>query len=701
MIKKPALRLETPIRYVKGVGPKMAQRLKKIDIKTVKDLVCHFPFRHQDYSIISSVDRVQAGETVTLIGQIVKINNTYTRSSRQRTVQRAVLEDSTGSIEIVWFNQPYLINTLVPPITVSVSGKVRLRGNRLQLTAPDFEILEQGKRVSAEEIGEEFSINTGRLIPVYPLTFGISNKYLRRLIARVLPLIKDQIEEFLPQEVIIENGLISEREAILAIHFPENEKVLKEARRRLAFDELFLLQLRCLTEKKQWQEKQPAPKIKADAKKLNRFINSLPFKLTQAQERAIKEIVHDLNRPVAMNRLLQGDVGSGKTIVAIAASLIVAQAKYQSVFMVPTEILAQQHYNNFKKLLEPLGIKLALITSSTSKKINPQKKVITDDLIIGTHALIHRYARFNRVGLVVIDEQHRFGVSQRGKLIKKSALADKDNLSPHILTMTATPIPRTITLTVYGDLDISTLDEMPSGRKEIKTYLVPASKREKCYQWVKKNIDQAFIVCPLIEESETLESVKAATTEYQRLKKEVFPELKLDLIHGRMKSKEKTKVLEKMLQGKTDILVATPVVEVGIDLPRANIMIIEAADRFGLAQLHQIRGRVGRNKKQGYCFLFAGRVGKKSRARLRAMEETNDGMRLAETDLEIRGPGEIYGTKQHGFPEFKIASYADLELTQRARKAAEMIIKKTPSLNLYPKIKEKIEIEQSGTIAPN
>ncbi|MFH1705677.1 MAG: DEAD/DEAH box helicase [Patescibacteria group bacterium] len=404
-----------------------------------------------------------------------------------------------------------------------------------------------------------------------------------------------------------------------------------------------------------------------------------------------------------MNRLLQGDVGSGKTIVAAAVILVAAKNGYQSVLMVPTEILAQQHYQNLKTLLTPLGISVKLITGSNKKEVKDSKEIW--QLIVGTHALLHRRRDFRRIGLVIIDEQHRFGVSQRSILIEKSNLPDKDRFSPHILTMTATPIPRTITLTVYGDLDVSSLDQMPPGRKPVKTYLVPGKKRKDCYQWIKKQIktgqSQAFIICPLVEDSETLESVKSATEEYRKLKKEVFSAEKIGLIHGRMKSKEKEAVLAKMKNGETEILVATPVVEVGIDIAGANIMIIEAANRFGLAQLHQLRGRVGRGKKQAYCFLFAGKTGLKAKKRLRAMEENKNGLKLAEIDLKIRGPGEIYGTQQHGFPEFKIASYTDLALIRSARFHASQVLEKSPTLALYPKIKQKLNRSPGKIVAPN
>ncbi len=700
---EPRLSLETPIQYLKGVGPKMAKRLAKLNIKTVADLIGHFPFRHQDFSLISPINQVQEGETVTLIGQIKAISNHYTRSSTRKTIQRAILEDETGIIELIWFNQPYLTKTLPIKTTIAASGKIRRRGRRFQLVAPDFEIIDQGKTISRYQIGERVTTDTGRLTPVYSTVFGITNKYLRRLIARVLPQIKDQIKEFLPQKILIQEKLIPQKEALAKIHFPENDAALEKAKKRLAFNEMFLLQLHLLMTKRRWQKRQPAPIIKLDSKRLQQFIEQLPFSLTQAQTRAIKEILADLEKPQAMNRLLQGDVGSGKTIVAAAAILMTANSGYQSALMVPTEILAQQHYNNLSQLLKPFGIKAALLTRNNKlQMVNDQMT----KLIVGTHALIHKYAQFDRVGLVIIDEQHRFGVSQRAKLVQRAQLADKDRLSPHILTMTATPIPRTIALTIYGDLDISVLDELPPGRKPVKTYLVPPTKRDACYQWIKNQIIshqiQAFIICPFVEPSETFESVKAATVEYQRLQKEIFPDLRLGLLHGKMKSKEKEEILLKMSRGELDILVATPVVEVGIDIPNASIIIIEAADRFGLAQLHQLRGRVGRSDRQAYCFLFADKLGKKARVRLRAMEKINDGMKLAEIDLQIRGPGEVYGTRQHGFPEFQLASLTDFRLIEQARSAAEQLLASDSDLKNHPQLKRIVADRfQNAPIIPN
>ncbi len=721
MPSKPVLNLDTNIRYVKGVGPKMAERLKKLEIRTVKDLVEHYPFRHEDFSQITPISLVKPGKKVTLIGTITEIKSAYTRSSKQKTIQKATLKDSSGEINLIWFNQPYLKDSLAPNRLVSISGKVTQRGRQHQMIFPEYEIIDSKNQVSNYSIGEESTKDTGRLVPIYPTTYGISNKYLRKIISRTLPKVKKQINENLPVEITTEYNLIPKKEAILKIHYPENQKALRKSKQRLAFEELFFIQLKLLIRKNKWKRKKSAPELKKNIKSIKKFIDYLPFKLTSAQTKAVKEILNDLNKPTAMNRLLQGDVGSGKTVVAAAAIIQTALNNYQSVYMAPTEILAQQHFKTLNKLLKPFKINCRLITGSTVRKSNTQhvtrnKKHATRNqskdgsgqackqLFIGTHALIHKYAEFKQVGLVIIDEQHRFGVSQRGKLIKKAQLADNKQLFPHVLTMTATPIPRTITLTVYGDLDVSTLNEMPPGRKPVKTFYISNKKRADCYQWIRKQVGkkkQGFIICPLVEESENLESVKAATEEYEKMTKKIFPELNLGLIHGRLKTSEKEKVLQKMHQGDIDILVATPVVEVGIDIPNAAFMIIETANRFGLAQLHQLRGRVGRGEEQAYCFLFAEKIGKKARKRLKAMENINDGLNLAEIDLEIRGPGEIYGTRQHGYPELKVADYNDLKLIEATRQAAKQIIAKSPNLSKYPELKSSIQTNPEKPIAQN
>ena len=668
----------TPVSEVYMIGPTYARRLKKLGIETVGDLLYYFPFRYIDYSLISPIKLAQPGETITIKGKIISLKNEYT--SKGKKIQKGRVADSSGTIEVIWFNQPFLVKVLKPQTIVSLSGKVDFWLKKPALISPEYEMIKS-----------QSQIHTGRLVPVYHETYGISSKWLRSRIAFLLKNLIPQIEEFLPSEILNKYDLLDLRNSLVQIHFPKDKKYAELSRKRFAFEELFLLQLSALERKKKWQEKQLAKKFLIEEKKVSEFIHSLPFELTNAQKREIKAILADLSKDKPMNRLLQGDVGSGKTVVAAVAIFVAYLNRVQSALMAPTEILAHQHFQTLSQLLAPFGLKITLLTGK-------QKEIKADfDLIVGTHALIYQKAKFEKLGLVIIDEQHRFGVEQRGKLIEKGG-------APHVLTMTATPIPRTIALTLYGDLDLSVLDEMPPGRKVVKTWVVPPQKRQAAYEWIKKQIketrSQAFIICPLIEESksETLQTVRAATSEFERLKKEVFPDLRLGLLHGRMKSKQKTEVLSQFKNGELDILVATPVVEVGIDIPTATIMMIEGAERFGLAQLHQLRGRVGRSDRLSYCLLFTEHYGETTLKRLKALEKINIGMKLAELDLEMRGPGEIYGTRQHGFLELKVASFSDLPLIEQTKKAAEEIL---PKIYRYPLLQEKLKEYIIKQVLPN
>lgn len=675
--------LETPVEKLPLIGPAYGKRLKKLGITTVQDLLYHFPFRYLDYSLISPINRLQAGETVSIQGEVLSIKNEYTR--RGKKIQKAVVADQSGEIQIVWFNQPFLIRTIKPGQKIGLSGKVDWFGKNLVLVSPEYEILNNNQKIKKE------TIHTGRFVPVYHETYSLSSKWLR---SRMAPLIKQFVpglKEFIPQSILKKHNLIEFNQALIKIHFPKNKKAAQEARKRFAFEELFFLQLAALQRKKEWQKNKLAFKFQIDQKKILEFTASLPFELTRAQKKAIREISIDLKKDQPMNRLLEGDVGSGKTVVAAATIYLAYLNNYQSALMAPTQILASQHQQTLNQILSPLGVKVALLTGN-------QRKTLSDfNCLVGTHALIHKRAKFKKLGLAIIDEQHRFGVEQRGKLIEK-------NEAPHVLTMTATPIPRTIALTLYGDLDLSIIDEMPPGRQRIKTWVVPPQKRAAAYQWIRKQIkgkkDQAFIVCPLIEESEheTMKSIKAATNEKGKLAKEVFPDLKLALLHGRLKSEEKNEVIKKFRQGKTDILVSTPVVEVGLDIPTATIMLIEAAERFGLAQLHQLRGRVGRRGQQAYCLLFSETPSRKSLKRLKALEKIVTGSELAELDLKLRGPGEIYGTQQHGFFNLQVASFSDLVLIKKTRQEAERNINK---LKQYPSLQARLKQYTIKAIEPN
>ncbi len=670
------------------IGPTYARRLAKLNIKTVEDLIYHFPHRYENFSLVSEIFRIQPGETLTIKGEILSIKNEYTKTGKK--IQKALVSDGTGKVEIIWFNQPFLIKTFKIGEWYYFSGKVDWFGKDIALISPEYEKIKSpiNKKSNIQLITE--NIHTGRLVPIYPETSGISSKWLRSRIAYLLDKILPSIEDFMPKEITQTYNLLDLSHSLRYIHFPYSKDQVEKSRQRLAFDELFLIHLTALKKKKDWQKKSLSHKFYIDEKKKTDFISSLPFELTNAQKRCIQEILNDLSLEKPMNRLLEGDVGSGKTVVAAAAIYTAYYNGFQSVLMAPTEILANQHYQTLNKLLSPYGVKISLLTSSRKEKNGEGK-----DVFVGTHALIQKKVKFEKLGLVIIDEQHRFGVEQRGELAKKGKM-------PHILTMTATPIPRTIALTLYGNLDLSILDEMPPGRQKVKTWVVPPAKREKAYNWIREKVketdEQCFIVCPLIEESESLKSVKAAKAEFEILSKKIFPDLRLGLLHGKLKSKEKEEIIQKFRQGEFDILVSTPVVEVGIDIPNATIMVIEGADRFGLAQLHQLRGRVGRGDKQSYCLLFSQSTQERTIQRLKALEKIYIGAELAELDLKIRGPGEIYGTAQHGFPNLKVASFSDINLIRKTKEAAEKTIN---CLDKFPLLRKKLSKYIIETVLPN
>jgi len=682
-----------------------AGRLEKLGIHTYYDFLFHLPSRYEDYSLISKISDIQPGETVTIQGQVIEMKTNYMRGARIKTMQKALVTDGTGTIELTWFNQPFLTKTILPNAAISASGKADRfgRSKTMSLQSPEYEIL----------FNNNPPIHTGRLIPVYPETQGVSSKWLRRQIFTILTQQIDEITEFMPPTIIKKDHLMPLEEAIQEIHFPKNLENASQARERLAFDELFLMQIAAKKRRAQWQEKQKGIQfaIKKYQKQIVDCINSLPFKLTGAQQTALEKIENDLQQTTPMNRLVQGDVGSGKTIVAAISMYIAYLNGYQSVLMAPTEILAQQHFATISKLLEPIGVKVDLVTGNKRIKNqesgikNKTKKnnkshdslfIIPDShIIIGTHAVLNEKLQFKNLGLVIIDEQQRFGVEQRSTIRQKG-----DN--PHLLTMTATPIPRTVALTMYGDLDLSYLNEMPHGRKKIKTWLVPPEKRNGAYAWIKKQINethsQAFIVCPFIEPSETMQTVRAVNQEFERLRKDIYPDLKLGLLHGKQKAKEKDETLQKFRNGDFNILVATPVVEVGIDISNATIIMIEASERFGLAQLHQLRGRVGRGDKQSYCLLFTDSKNAQTSTRLKAMETSHSGAELAELDLKLRGSGDLYGTAQHGIPKLKAATFSDTALIQKAKSAADEIFS---TISDYPELNDYLDQTTSSNISPD
>ncbi|MFH1971254.1 MAG: ATP-dependent DNA helicase RecG [Patescibacteria group bacterium] len=654
------MKLSSPVSELSLVGPYYQKKLSKLGIVTVLDLINHIPHRYIDFSQTFSISKVKVGDILTVKGKVKSVKNQYTRTVRK--IQVAEIEDSTGSISAVWFNQPYLINTLNEGDVVSLSGKIDWFGRKVAFISPEYEKNVTGK----------VGLHTGRLVPIYPETSGLSSKWLRGRIKEAIISLSGEIVEILPNEVLNKHDLTELKDSYYFVHFPENLKQAEDGRKRLAFDELLYLHIASLRRKLDWQKNDSTFDLKIDKKAVDTFIKNLNFKLTNSQKGIVDEIFSDFSKKYPMNRLLEGDVGSGKTVVAAIGTFISFINGYQTVFMAPTQILAQQHYNTLKELFEPFKARISLLTSGQVKK-----DLGKEDIFVGTHSLINKNALFDKVSLVVIDEQQKFGVDQREKLVKK---AKNKKVSPHVLNLTATPIPRTVALTLYGDLDLSTLKELPPGRKPITTWLVPPAKREGAYKWIQENIEkekvQVYIVCPLIEESEkeTMQTVKSAKSEFEKLKK-VFPNLSLDLMHGKLKSKEKEDIIERFKKGKTDILVSTPVVEVGIDVGNATIMVIEAAERFGLSSLHQLRGRVGRGNKKSYCLLFTENKNEKVTTRLSAMQKNLNGFELAELDLRLRGPGEVFGTKQHGFPELKIASWQDISLIKKTKEVAQDVIK--------------------------
>ncbi len=650
------MNLSSSIGKLNLVGPIYQRRLEKLGIITIEDLLLHAPHRYLDFSLTSSIGSVQPGEALTVKGKVLSIKNQYTRGGKK--IQIAEVEDESGKVLAVWFNQPYLIKILYPGVNVSLAGKVDWFGKKIALVSPEFEILRQKQK----------PVHTGRIIPIYPETFGVSSKWIRGRMNEAFDKVGNSIKEFLPVETLKELNLPDLYQSLRAVHFPDDLNSAEQGRRRLAFDEFLFLHLKNQKRRLEWNSHRAAFALKIDNQLIDQFIASLPFELTKSQQRSVNEILSDISKNIPMNRLLEGDVGSGKTVVAAIASFASFINGCQSVFMAPTQILAQQHFQTLNRLFSRYKARISLLTSEVTKK-----EIGRNDIFVGTHALIHRKIDFDKVALVVIDEQHRFGVEQRAHLVKK---VGKETIAPHVLTMTATPIPRTVALTFYGDLDLSILEELPQGRQKITTWIIPPHKREGAYRWIEEKIKrekiQAFFICPLIEESliETMKSVRAVTKEYEDLK-QIFRKIKLGLLHGRLPAKEKGRVIDEFRRGEIDILVSTPVVEVGIDIPKAVVMVIEAAERFGLSQLHQLRGRVGRGKIKSYCLLFSETKSLRVLSRLKALTENLSGFELAELDLKLRGPGEIFGTKQHGFPELKIANWQDVDLIRSSKLIAE------------------------------
>ncbi|MBN1933333.1 MAG: ATP-dependent DNA helicase RecG [Anaerolineae bacterium] len=660
------LGLKSPVTVLSGVGDTQARRLKRLGIETIYDMLYFFPRRHEDYSQLKPIAQLQYGEQVTVIGTI-----RATRLKRHRggtAIVNSIVADGSGSIQATWFNQPYLAEQLKRGRQIVLSGQVDEYLGRKVMNSPKWEALEVEQ------------ISTGRLVPVYPLTQGLGANWLRKMMKRTVDYWTKRLPDYLPKTMRDRLNLLSREESVAQMHFPDSADQLARARRRLAFDEFFILQLGVLRQRQQWRG-EPGVSIPVKQDEIDAFLSTLPYALTGAQKRTLNDIVQDLLTDRPMSRLIQGDVGSGKTVVAAAAVYLTAQAGYQAAIMAPTEILAEQHFKNVGQLLAEHGVSACLLTGSVP---DAEKEVIYAELAagktqvaIGTHAIIQERVEFRALALAVVDEQHRFGVRQRGILRSKG-------YNPHILVMSATPIPRTLALTAYGDLDLSIIDEMPPGRQPIQTKWFAPAERERAYRFIQAQIQkgrQAYIICPLVEESEKIEA-KAAVEEHERLQKSVFPDLRLGLLHGRLKGEEKEQVMRQFSEGKLDILVSTSVVEVGIDVPNATVMMIEGANRFGLSQLHQFRGRVGRGEHQSYCILLADTVTDVGEERLHAIEETQDGFVLAQKDLEMRGPGDFFGIRQSGLPELKLASLGDTPLLELARREAIELFQVDPTLSL-------------------
>lgn len=663
------VKLDTPVQYVKGVGPKLAKLFAKLGVKTVEDLLYFFPRDYEDRRKIKPIKELKPYEMVLIRGKIVNISHQLTKG--RFSILKLRLEDPSGSISAVWFNQPYLMKLFQPGMRLIVSGKVEIDtfAGGIQLQVRDFEI------DSGEPLG---------IVPVYPLTEGLYPKRLRKIIKQALSKYLKYIKDPIPSPIQRSYRLLNLRSAIQNLHFPSDLKLIEGARSRLVFDDFFVFQLG-LGLRRQEVKEEKGIAFKLEGNLLDEFIKKLPFTLTSAQQRVIEEIKADMQSDRPMNRLLQGDVGSGKTIVATIASLIAIQNGYQVAFMAPTEILAQQHYNKIIRLLEHQNIRIRLLTGTTQRKKRIEE-IGKWELVIGTHALIEEKIRFQKLGLVIIDEQHRFGVLQRHRLRQKG-------YNPDILFMTATPIPRSLAFTLYGDLDRSIIDEMPPGRTPIKTYYVPETERKNAYEFMRKQINegrQVFIVCPLVEESEKVD-LKAAMDEAERLQKDIFPEFKVGLMHGRLSGEEKDKIMERFKSGKIHILVSTTVIEVGIDIPNATVMVIEHAERFGLSQLHQLRGRIGRGAEQSYCFLIADAKTTEAKTRIKAMLDSTDGFHIAEVDLRLRGPGDFYGVRQSGLPNFRVADIIrDEKILRIARQAAFDLLKSDPKLDNNQLLKETV-----------
>ena len=671
--------LNKDIKYIKGVGPNRAVLLNKLGIFTLGDLITYYPRDYEDRSKPKKICDVVNGEEVLVQG-IVQSKLVESRIRKGLTLYRTKIADDTGFMEIVWYNQSYLKNQIKQGQVYNFFGKVSLKYNKKEMNSPVFDIDTKTK-------------NTGKIVPLYPLTYSLSQNVLRSIIENGIKEIEGQLPETLPEYILKNYSLYDINTAIKQIHFPDNFEKYELARKRLAFEELLIMQLALLTLKKSYTHQEKGIVFDKNIKMAD-LIDNLPFKLTKAQLRVLEEIDNDMESEKPMNRLLQGDVGSGKTIVSIISAYKAVKSGYQVAIMAPTAILASQHLESFTLILGAYGIKCELLISNITKKRKEEMlerlKNGEIDVIIGTHALLEENVVFKNLGLVVTDEQHRFGVKQRGTIVAKGN-------NPDTLVMTATPIPRTLALILYADLDISIIDELPPNRQKIDTFAVTKRLEERVNNFVKKQIDegrQAYIVCPLVEENEEI-NAQSVLELAERYKNEVFADYKVEYLHGKMKPKEKDEIMEKFKKGEIDILISTTVIEVGVNVPNASIMIVENAERFGLAQLHQLRGRVGRGEYKSYCILKYQGNSDIIRQRMSIMQETNDGFKISEKDLELRGSGEFFGTKQHGLPEFKIANiFQDMPMLKNIQSIASNILQEDPELEQEKNKRLKHEVEK-------
>ena len=683
---EPSDPLAQPITALGRIGSEARRGFARIGVETIYDLLWHIPIRHQDWRDVRPITGVRIGETVTVVAEVQSCETKYLRN--RRVLTEAIVADASGAIQARWWGQRWLSNTLKRGARVGLSGKIGHRGRRLLMESPEWERLDDP---------DDDTAHVGRLAPIYPRTQGLPNRTIRRLAHVAVREYAHFLAESLPQQLVRDLNFPSEPDAIRAMHFPDDLEQRERARDRIAFQELLAIQLAVLSRRREARRRADAPPIVMGGEFLDRYLAALPFELTAAQSRALTDIRNDIARREPMARLLQGDVGSGKTVVAAAAMLAAVKAGYQTALMAPTEVLANQHFQTFHQLFtgtddsvlyhypitSALGrsLRMDLLTGSakTSRKDEIRQGMESGalDLVVGTHALIQERTSFKQLGLAIVDEQHRFGVLQRDALRGKGA-------SPHLLVMTATPIPRTLSLTIYGELDNSVINELPPGRQRVVTKVVPSNERAEVYRRIREEADagrQSFIICPLVEESEEIDAA-AATAEYERLRDGPLADLapRMRLLHGRMSSDQKRAVMSDLASGRAQVLVSTIVVEVGVDLPNATVMAIEGADRFGLAQLHQLRGRVGRSNLPSVCYLISDSDGDEAQRRLKIMEQTADGFELAEVDLEMRGPGEYFGTRQTGLPDLRVAKLTDHALIQQARNWANRILDQDPHL---------------------